>query len=91
MLGLTEKEAEEFIIYWLPILESNRYNYIRFADADEIEKNMPLKISERPDTVIRVLMTFKGLDEPVQVEEQKLTPAERSGFTVVEWGGTRIS
>ena len=91
VLGLTEKEAEEFIIYWLPILESNRYNYIRFADADEIEKKMPLKISERPDTVIRVLMTFKGLDEPVQVKEQKLTPAERSGVTVVEGGGTRMS
>ena len=23
-----EFEAEEFIIYWLPILEENKYNYI---------------------------------------------------------------
>ena len=26
-LGLTDKEADEFIIYWLPKLENNKYNY----------------------------------------------------------------
>ena len=30
MLGLTEREAEEFIIYWLPILQENEYNYIKW-------------------------------------------------------------
>ena len=33
---------------------------------------------------------FKGLDEPIEVEEQRLDPAARAGFTVVEWGGTEI-
>ena len=36
ILGLNEREAEEFIIYWLPKLESNKYNYIRFATEEEI-------------------------------------------------------
>ena len=90
ILGLTEREAEEFIIYWLPILEANKYNYIRFSDIDEINENMPLEISSDPDSVIRVIMTFKGLDAPINVKEQKLTPAERTGFTVVEWGGTEL-
>lgn len=90
ILGLTEREAEEFIIYWLPILEANKYNYIRFADIDEINENMPLEISSNPDSVIRVIMTFKGLDAPINVKEQQLTPAERTGFTVVEWGGTEL-
>lgn len=30
MLGLNYKERQEFIIYWLPRLESNNYTYIRF-------------------------------------------------------------
>lgn len=90
VLGLTEREAEEFIIYWLPKLESNKYNYIRFATDEEINNNMPLEISPKPDTIIRVLMTFKGLENPIDVEEQSLNTPERKGFTVVEWGGTEI-
>lgn len=90
ILGLNEKEAEEFIIYWLPILESNKYNYIRFASKDEIDTNMPLEITPKPDTTIRVLMTCKGLDEPIKVKEQALEKAERTGYTAVEWGGVEI-
>ncbi len=29
-LGLTEREADEFIIYWLPKLEGNPYNLLSF-------------------------------------------------------------
>jgi len=90
ILGLTEKEAEEFIIYWLPILQENEYNYIRFATMDEINENMPLEFSVKPDTLIRVLMTYKGLNNPIKVEEQKLITPERTGFVVTEWGGTEI-
>ena len=90
ILGLNQREAEEFIIYWLPKLESNKYNYIRFATEEEINENMPLEINPKPDTTIRILMTYKGLEEPIDVEEQKLITPERNGFVVVEWGGTEI-
>lgn len=33
---------------------------------------MPLEINPNPDTIIRVLMTFKGLDNSIDVEEQQL-------------------
>lgn len=90
ILGLNYKEKEEFIIYWLPKLEANRYNYIRFMTKDEIEDNMPLEFSVQPDTLIRVNMIFKGLNKPIEVEEQQLEKVERNGFTVVEWGATEI-
>ncbi len=90
LLGLTDREAEEFIVYWLPKLEANKYNYIRFLSKEEIEGNMPLEITPNPDSVIRVWMSYKGLDKPVDVEEQILETPERTGFTVVEWGGTEI-
>ncbi len=89
-LGLTEREAEEFIIYWLPKLENNKYNYIRFATKEEIDADMPLNITPSPDTTIRVLMTYKGLNKPIKVEEEKIITPERKGFVAVEWGGTEI-
>lgn len=90
ILGLTEREAEEFIIYWLPKLEANKYNYIRFATLDEINKNMPLEINPNPNTIIRVLMTYKGLETPIDITEQQLETPTRTGFVAVEWGGTEI-
>lgn len=90
ILGLTERETEEFIVYWLPKMEENSYNYVRFASAEEIDENMPLKIEPNPDTIIRILMTFKGLKKPIEVAEQKLVTPERNGFVAVEWGGTQI-
>ena len=90
ILGLNSKESEEFIIYWLPILERNNYNYIRFATQEEIEKNSPLEITPKPTTEIRVLMTYKGLDKPISVKEQELKQVKRKGYTMVEWGGSEI-
>ena len=90
ILGLKEKESEEFIIYWLPQMEKNKYNYIRFEKIDEINKEMPLNISKKPDSVIRIMMNFKALDKKVDIKEQKLENPKREGFTVVEWGGTEI-
>ena len=90
ILGLNEREAEEFIVYWLPKLESNKYNFIRFQKEEEINNNMPLEITPKPDTVIRIVMEFKGIEKPIQIQEQKLSTPQRTGFTVVEWGGTEI-
>lgn len=90
-LGLTEREADEFIIYWLPKLEGEKYNFIRFQTKAEQDTNMPLLIEPKPDTVIRVLMEYDDLDEPITVQEQVLPPTPvRTGFTVVEWGGTEL-
>lgn len=90
ILGLTEREANEFIIYWLPKLEANEYNFIRFQTIEEINENMPLEITPTPDTVIRVMMEYKALEGYKEVKEQILTTPIREGFTVVEWGGTEI-
>ncbi len=90
ILGLNYKEREEFIIYWLPKLEANKFNYIRFMSKEEIEDNMPLEFSIQPETLIRINMTFKGLDKPIDVEEQKIEKIDRKGFTIVEWGATEI-
>ena len=91
MLGLTEREANEFIIYWLPKLENNPYNLIRFQSLAQQNENMPLDVAPTPDTVIRVMMEYQALDKEINLPEQVLPPTPtRTGFTVVEWGGTEL-
>ena len=89
-LGLTDKEANEFIIYWLPRMERNTYNLIAFQQVTYAE-NAVLTVDPAPDTLLRVFMAFKPLDTPVEIAPQKLVAPERKGFTGVEWGGAEIA
>jgi hypothetical protein len=88
-LGLTPKEYNEFIVYWLPVMKDNKYNLITFAGED-YENIAQLKITPKPDSILRVMMIFKSLNKPIELEEQDLKPFVRKGFTVVEWGGTEL-
>ena len=88
-LGLNRKEANEFIVYWLPRMQENIYNLITFQD--EVYKNVAkLEITPNPDSVLRVFMVYKPLEEKNEIEEPVLESFDRNGFTVVEWGGTEI-
>ena len=86
-LGLTRREANEFIVYWLPRMEQNEYNLISFQ-SEVYTDHARLSIQPEPDTVIRVFMAYKPLDHYQEIPEQSLSTPERSGFTVVEWGGS---
>ena len=88
ILGLNEKESNEFIMFWLPKLEENPYNFIHFRTEDEIHNQ--LLIDHDVDTMIRVYMDYIPFNKKVNVSEQILQPKERNGFTVVEWGGRRL-
>jgi len=88
-LGLTDQEANEFIIYWLPRMEHNAYNLISFQGVAYTESAV-LTIDPAPDTLLRVFMVFKPLAEPIEIPTQELTAMERTGFTAVEWGGAEI-
>lgn len=89
-LGLTPREYNEFIVYWLPILEENKYNLIHFAGG-EYDEYAKLQIKPKPDSILRVMMVYKPLEKPIDIEEQQLHCFERKGFTVIEWGGTKVN
>lgn len=89
-MGLTAREYNEFIVYWLPQMQENAYNLIAFQ-TDDYTENAKLIITPQPDSMLRVFMTYQPLEEPIEVEEQTLTPFERHGFCVVEWGGTKLN
>lgn len=89
-LGLNRREANEFIVYWLPLMEQNPYNIISFQ-TDIYTDAAQLNVSPAPDTMIRVFMTWEASEVFVEMDAQELTAPERTGFTVVEWGGTEVN
>jgi hypothetical protein len=88
-MGLTEDEMNEFIVYWLPLMEHNKYNLISFQ-SDAYTDSAKLNITPTPDSMLRVFMTYVPLEEAIDIEPQQLSTFERNGFTVVEWGGSKI-
>ncbi len=88
-IGLSAEEYNEFIVYWLPKMQENEYNLITFQ-TDRYTEHAVLDITPKPDSVLRVFMAYKALNEPIDIEEPEINPFERKGFTVVEWGGTEV-
>ena len=89
-LGLTRREANEFIVYWLPRMEPNPYNLISFQSAACTE-HARLTITPKPDSFLRVFMAWKPLESLVELPPQDLPAFERAGFAAVEWGGAELS
>lgn len=85
-MGLNTTERRDFLEYWLPYLQENAYNQISFA-TEQYEALAPLAISPAPDSLVRVFMTYRPLERPIELAPQKLARFERKGFTAVEWGG----
>ena len=88
-LGLTRREANEFIVYWLPQMQANPYNLIAFQ-SDAYTQAARLAIEPAPDTLLRVFMAWQNSDSFVKLPAQALTAPARTGFTVVEWGGCEV-
>ena len=88
-MGLTEEEMNEFIVYWLPKMEHNKYNLIAFQ-GDAYTNTAKLNITPNPDSLLRIFMAYVPLEDAVNIEPQQLETFERKGFAVVEWGGCEL-
>lgn len=87
LIGLNAKERNEFIMYWLPILENNGQSLVYFELTEERELNNKLIIEPTPDSLLRVNIHIKKVNKKINIKEQKLESFKRVGFTAVEWGG----
>jgi hypothetical protein len=90
VLGLNRREANEFIMYWLPQMENNPFNLIHFS-TDEYKEEVQLNVNPKPETTIRIMMVWSPLNTPIIIPEQNIEALsqKRKGFTVVEWGGLK--
>jgi len=86
-LGLNEKEIADFEEFWEPRMQAAPYYFVSFYGNQVMDQLAPLTITPTPDTIIRVLMDYKELQAPIEVQGYEIRTPERNGFTVVEWGG----
>jgi hypothetical protein len=89
-MGLNNKEISDFLEYWMPLMPDTTYIRLSWLTTDEMNKLAPLELSVKPDTMIRVFLDFEGSNELITIPTQKIPHFQRSGFTLVEWGGLRI-
>ena len=96
-IGLTPREYNEFIVFWLPKMQDNAYNIIRFEGVDpkdDYNQHFELSVNdgekELADSMLRVFMVWQASDTYQEIEPQEFQEFERNGFTVVEWGGTEV-
>lgn len=76
--------------FWQPRLEVKPYAFVSFVPQKEFDRLAPLTVSPKPDSIIRVFMDYKPLDEKITVREPIIRTPVRKGFAVVEWGGRLI-
>ena len=94
ILGLSEREAAEFITFWGPRISERGRALVTFA-TDEYARSAVYRFTDPssgaevvPETFIRVYVVIGDVPQTA-VPEQELVPAPaRTGFTAVEWGGT---
>ena len=90
-LKLNDREKFDFITYWLPTFNRLGDVFCSFQLANYCH-HVPLVFSEKLDSVVRVFIAIRkahksDLKKPVQT----IPNVSRTGFTVVEWGGTIVS
>lgn len=90
-IGLSDKEACDFISYWLPLM--NEYEYCLVSFQKDYGEKVKIDYNIEPDNELVVFTVIKGLDDLIEIEEQDLSSYKefsRNGFVVVEWGGRFI-
>jgi hypothetical protein len=92
-IGFSDNEQTDFITYWGPRLAVNDRTFIRFYWGPDAERFAKLTVLPRPDQVNRLYIVWSPIDAATTLspEPQVLPVFDRSGFDVLEWGGSELS
>ncbi len=86
-VGFTSIEKADFITFWGPQIAAMDQSYVRFEWNETCDKFAKLNVTPAPDHLFRYYIFIAPAPEGSVVEEQQLPKIDRSGFTVIEWGG----
>lgn len=88
--GFEGQEIIDFTDYWLPLLKNYPYYAIYPQYNEQLDKIIQLNFSQKPDNILRLIYTLKGLqDNDLVLHEPEIPKFKREGFVVVEWGVIR--
>jgi hypothetical protein len=84
--GFRGQEIEDFIEYWIPLLKDSA-SYAIYPQLDkDISKEVVLNISQKPDSLLRLIYTVKPCNSMLNLKTPVIPAFTRTGFTVTEWG-----
>ncbi|MDP2303471.1 MAG: hypothetical protein Q8N03_13725 [Ignavibacteria bacterium] len=85
--GFNEAEKNDFVEYWIPRLSDYKYYIIYPQYSQEIEKIIQIKLSIKPDNILRLFYVIKGTNtNQNKLITPTIPPFNRSGFVITEWG-----
>ncbi len=88
-LGMNTTEKKEFIKYWSQQMQETGWKYFRvyFLQNEEVDAYLPISLNPAPKSSNRLQIIVRQAGKRTKIEEQKLLPFNREGYTLVEWGG----
>lgn len=84
--NFSNAEINDFIDYWMPLLDENDYYLVYPQTNDIIDGIIKLDFSIQPNHVSRLFYGVVGVDDYTEIEEPKIESFKRDGFHVIEWG-----
>ncbi|MFI5204359.1 MAG: hypothetical protein ACHQF2_07665 [Flavobacteriales bacterium] len=92
VMGLTTKEQQDFITYWVPRMSKYTLTQVHFIFNETFNEYANLNISPKPDNLFRVFMLWAPVYalRKTELVPQEIPRVVREGFTVIEWGGTEV-
>ncbi|MDD5110969.1 MAG: hypothetical protein PHG85_00320 [Candidatus Altiarchaeota archaeon] len=86
VFGLNENEEKDFMEYWMVHLPKADYYKVVLLSDEDLDEMVRLDIEPKPDTIIRVNLYIKPINEKIVIPHPRIKEKQREGFTVVEWG-----
>ncbi|HOT89399.1 MAG TPA: hypothetical protein PKZ43_00290 [Bacteroidales bacterium] len=85
--GFKGREIEDFIDYWIPLLDDYSYYSIFPQTKNIINEVIQLNISKQPDNLLRLFYLIKGHNQLLyKLNEPTIEHFQREGYFVTEWG-----
>lgn len=86
--GFIEEEIQDFLEYWIPILDAKSYYEIFPQRKEILDQVIRLEFSHQPKSILRLFYLINGTDKPgSNLRTPDTIHFTRRGFSVVEWGG----
>lgn len=86
-IGFVGREVQDFVDYWVPVLEGSPWYAVYPQDP---EKFVTVDIAPAPDKILRSLLFIRPMNQKLNLVEPPLPePFPRDGYVAAEWGVLR--
>jgi len=93
-MGLNAKEQADFITFWGPRMAQSERGFVHFLFNEAYDSEVAgIAVEPAPESIFRVYILWVPIGEETVIapEPQHLPTAERTGFHLIEWGGSELS